>query len=258
MFNTGTEPSPHPPLQVVTPPLHVASPPLPRENQENKEESIELEPLKLEMAERQREELTNLVQRVFVLPGHAAPRTVVLLATEPGNGCSWICSRAAQILASQVRGPICVVDANLRAPALHHYFGVETHHGLSEAIEATEPIRDFVRPLGGENLWFLSSGANSKNALITLGSDPIRLRLAELQQYFEYVLIDGPALSLGNDGIMLGRAAEGIVLVLKANASRREPARNAVQELQSAGARVLGVVLNQRTFPIPQAIYSKL
>jgi Mrp family chromosome partitioning ATPase len=79
-----------------------------------------------------------------------------------------------------------------------------------------------------------------------------------LRQYFEYVLIDAPALNLGNDGIMLSQAAEGVVLVLKANASRREAARVAVQELQDAGGRVLGAVLNQRTFPIPQAIYSKL
>jgi Mrp family chromosome partitioning ATPase len=86
----------------------------------------------------------------------------------------------------------------------------------------------------------------------------MRQRLAELRKYFEYVLIDAPALTPGNDGIMLGRAAEGVVLVLKANASRREAARKAVQDLQNAGARILGAVLNQRTFPIPQAIYSKL
>ena len=86
----------------------------------------------------------------------------------------------------------------------------------------------------------------------------MRLRLAELRQYFKYVLIDSPALSLGNEGIGLGRAAEGVVLVLKANSSRREAARKAVQDLQNAGVRILGAVLNQRTFPIPQAIYNKL
>jgi len=49
-----------------------------------------------------------------------------------------------------------------------------------------------------------------------------------------------------------------VVLVLKANSSRREAARKAVQDLQNAGARILGAILNQRTFPIPQAIYTKL
>jgi Mrp family chromosome partitioning ATPase len=45
---------------------------------------------------------------------------------------------------------------------------------------------------------------------------------------------------------------------LKANSSRKETARGAVRELQAAKVRVLGAVLNQRTFPIPQSIYSKL
>ena len=87
----------------------------------------------------------------------------------------------------------------------------------------------------------------------------MRLRLAELRQYFEHVLIDAPALSLGSEGIALGRAAEGVVLVLKANASRREAARKAVQDLQKRGVAHPGSDLfNQRTFPIPQAIYTKL
>jgi Mrp family chromosome partitioning ATPase len=46
--------------------------------------------------------------------------------------------------------------------------------------------------------------------------------------------------------------------MLKANSSRREIARKAVQDLQAANVRVLGAVLNQRTFPIPEALYKKL
>ena len=248
MFDTGTELSPLPVPHVVSQPLR----------RESEEKQIEVQPLELEMEEKQRDEVMTFVQQVFLMPGAEAPRTVVLTGTESGNGCSWICCRAAEILASQVKGPICVVDANLRSPRLHQLFGVENHHGLSDALKATESICNFVCPLGRQNLWLLSCGANLLNSHSLLISDPMRIRLAELRKYFEYVLIDAPALSLGSDGIVLGRAAEGVVLVLKANASRREPARKAVQDLQNAGARILGAVLNQRTFPIPQAIYTKL
>jgi Mrp family chromosome partitioning ATPase len=248
MFDTGTEMSPLPPPQVASLLLQ----------QESEGKPIQLQPLKLEMEEKQRDEVMKFVQRVFLMPGAEAPRTVVLTATEPGNGCSWICCRAAEILASQVKGPICVVDANLRSPRLHQYFGVENHHGLSDALKATESIRNFVSQLGRQNLWLLSCGANATKSNSLLISDPMRIRLAELRQYFEYVLVDAPALSLGSEGMVLSRAAEGVVLVLKANSSRREAARKAVQDLQNAGARILGAVLNQRTFPIPQAIYTKL
>src|SRR5579864_9134597 len=56
--------------------------------------------LKLEPGEQ--EQLTKLVQRVFLLPGADASRVVVFTASESGNGCSWVCARVAETLAAQV------------------------------------------------------------------------------------------------------------------------------------------------------------
>jgi Mrp family chromosome partitioning ATPase len=91
-----------------------------------------------------------------------------------------------------------------------------------------------------------------------LSSERMRQRIAELRAEFEYVLIDTPAIGSSNDATVLGSATDGLVLVLKANSSRRESARGAIHDLRAAKVRVLGAVLNQRTFPIPQAIYDKL
>ncbi|MGA8619851.1 MAG: hypothetical protein WB660_15195, partial [Candidatus Sulfotelmatobacter sp.] len=95
--------------------------------QESNRESV-APPAELEMEENQRDEIMKFMQHVFLMPGAEAPRTVALAGTEPQNGCSWICCRAAAILASQVKGPICIVDANLRSPGLHQMLGVENHH----------------------------------------------------------------------------------------------------------------------------------
>jgi Mrp family chromosome partitioning ATPase len=65
-------------------------------------------------------------------------------------------------------------------------------------------------------------------------------------------------MNVSNDGIALGSSSDGIIVVLKANTSRRETARQALQEIQNAKTRVIGAVLNQRTFPIPDSIYKKL
>lgn len=68
------------------------------------------------------EEFTKLVQRLFIMPGNDSPRSVVFTATERGNGCSWVTARVADVLASQVSGSVCLVDANLRRPGLHEQF----------------------------------------------------------------------------------------------------------------------------------------
>jgi len=82
--------------------------------------------------------------------------------------------------------------------------------------------------------------------------------MTELRTQFDYVLIDTPAIASSNDATVLGSSTDGLVMVLKANSSRRESARGAIHDLRAAKVKVLGAVLNQRTFPIPQAIYDKL
>jgi Mrp family chromosome partitioning ATPase len=219
---------------------------------------LEMQPLQLKMEDGQRDEIYKLVQRVFLVPGAARSRLVVVSAMESGNGCSWLCARMGEVLASQVSGTVCVVDANLRAPGLHREFGVSNHYGLTDALRVPDPIRRFVTSLSRPNLWLLSCGAEVEGMQTMVGSERMRALLPELQREFDYVLVDAPPMDAGDDGVMLGRSSDGIVLVLRAHSSRRESARKAVRDLEVANVRVLGAVLNHRTFPVPEKIYRKL
>jgi protein-tyrosine kinase len=212
--------------------------------------------LKLEPGEQ--EQLTKLVQRAFLLPGAEAPRVVVFTASESGNGCSWVCARVAETLAAQVTGAVCLVDANLRNPGLHRQFGVENHHGLADALRGRDPIRSFARSWSRPNLWLISCGSSPETCVPALGSELMRQKLAELRSEAAYVLVDAAGMNVSNDAVALGSAADGVVVVLKANSSRRQTARKAVQDMQAANVRIVGAVLNQRTFPIPESIYNRL
>jgi Mrp family chromosome partitioning ATPase len=151
-----------------------------------------------------------------------------------------------------------MVDANLRRPGLHQQFSADNNFGLSDALLRPDPVRSFARTVGRQNLWMVSAGSNTAEGQNLLATDRMRLRMSELRAEFDYVLVDVAALGEANDAVVLGSGSDGIVLVLKANSSRRESARKATQDLQNAKARVLGAVLNQRTFPIPESIYKKL
>lgn len=205
-----------------------------------------------------REEITKLVQRLFLIPGPAAPRQVVFAGTEPGNGCSWICAHAADILAAQVRGSVCLVDCDLRLPTLHEEFHVANHYGLADALQGTEPIRQFVQQLSQPNLWLLSCGSQTEDSPQLLTLERMRKRMYELRSEFDYVLLDTAPLSSSNHGVLLGSWCDGVTLVLKENFSNRIAARKALKELEAARTTVLGAVLNQRTFPIPDSIYRRL
>ena len=187
-----------------------------------------------------------------------SPRIVVFTGLDAGSGATSLCSRAGELLASKTTGSVCLVDANLRHPALHRVFGVENQLGLVDALLEVGTINSFARPLEKQRLWLVSGGTEVPDAHTLLASERLAGYISELRQNFDYVLIDSPAASLYTDSLVLGAITDGVALVLKANVSRRATASKIVGDFAGAGVRVLGAVLNQRTFPVPSAIYSWL
>jgi len=204
-----------------------------------------------------REESLKLVQSVFLLNG-AAHRVVLFAGVESGNGCSRICVEAAEALANNATGAVCVVDANFRTPSLPDSFGTSNHYGLSDALRKDGPVRHFAKGLQPRNLWLLSCGSAASTSTGLLNSERMKSRVQELRQEFDYVLFDAPPLGAYADAIALGQLADGVVLVLEAHSTKREAAVRVAESLRGANVKILGAVLNKRTFPIPEPLYQLL
>jgi Mrp family chromosome partitioning ATPase len=155
-------------------------------------------------------------------------------------------------------GSVCLVDANLRAPSLPEFFGVTNHHGLVDSLRQNGSVRGYAKNLQPENLWLLSCGSLAADSSLLLNSEPMKARITELRKEFDYVLIDSPPLNTYSDGMVLGQLADGAVLVLEANVTRREVTLKVAADLRAAHIKILGAVLNKRTFAIPEALYRRL
>jgi Mrp family chromosome partitioning ATPase len=150
------------------------------------------------------------------------------------------------------------VDANFRNPSLSSFTGVPDDKGLADSLSREGGIRSFAKQLTPSNLWLLSAGDLAPESAGLLNSEALKMRVQELRAEFDYVLIDAPALNLYSDAIALGRTADGVVVVLQADATRRESALKGLQSLRDAQIQILGAVLNRRTFPIPEFVYRRL
>ncbi|PYV44658.1 MAG: hypothetical protein DMG06_05455 [Acidobacteria bacterium] len=218
---------------------------------------------RLNLGDLTREEEMKLVQRVFLLPGPEAPRMTAFTSVEPGNGCSRVCARASEILATLVTGSVCIVDANLRSPSLHRYFGVANSRGLTEAALQfgslqNGSLQNYVQQLPGRRLYVLPCGSFPLDHHVLLTSEGLRSVLKKLRSQFDYVLVDTPPINHYADVTLLGQCVDGIVLVMEANSTRREAARKAKDSLDAAKLHLLAAVLNKRTYPIPGFLYQKL
>jgi capsular exopolysaccharide synthesis family protein len=224
----------------------------------NRKSQIHVNGAPLNLDKVTREESLKLVQRVFLQSGVEPPRTVVFAGINHQNGCSQICAQTADILARNVSGSVCLVEANLRTPALPAFFDTTNHYGLTDALLKEDSIRNYAKQMSVSNLWLLSSGSMPSGSAVVLNSDRMKSRLAELRKEFEFLLIDAPPLSEYSDAVGLAQLADGLVLVLEANSTRREAALRVTENLSAAHVRVLGAVLNKRTFPIPGLLYNRL
>jgi succinoglycan biosynthesis transport protein ExoP len=205
-----------------------------------------------------REEALKLVQRLFLTPDKAAPKAVLFASIDSSTGCNWLCVIVARLLAQRVPGSVCLVDGNFRTPSLPETLGLSCDHGLIDSLQQGGSIRGFVKPVGSENLAVLPAGANRQDATLLLNSDCMKERFSELRREFDYVVVNAPPLNAFADGIVLGRLVDGVVLVLEANATRREAAVRVAESLKAMKIPILGAVLNNRTFPIPAAVYKRL
>ena len=202
------------------------------------------------------DEVCRLVERLFLLDA-GAPRVLVFSSVERSAGCTWMAAHCAQVLATQIKRSVCLVDANLPFPALHSVFGVDNGHGFAEALSHSQLLAKCATQLNPRNLWLLPSGRASAHDTV-VDIDSLRGCMRQLREQFDYAIIDAPPWNLHSHAAVLGSAADGIVLVLKANCSRRGATQKLVAEMKAVNVRLLGAVLNQRTFPIPQAIYERL
>jgi protein-tyrosine kinase len=203
-------------------------------------------------------EEAELVQRVFLLPVHEVPRVVVFCGVGPVDGAGAICARAGQNLASQTGSAVCVVEGDFHSSSLHQYFGVDNAQGLTDAVLESGPIRNFVHSLPGGNLSVLSGGSRCRDVQTLWKSERLRSRIAELRREFSYVLIYCPPVSQCADAVLLGQIADGVILILESMVTRRETARAAKENLASANVKILGAVLNNHSFSIPENLYRRL
>jgi receptor protein-tyrosine kinase len=193
------------------------------------------------------EEMLRLVQRLFLSTNKAdEPRQVVFCGIGKENGSSSVCTNAGKTLAAQSSRSVCVVDANLRSS-----------HPLNASRNKPATVREQCLNVS-ENFWFAGPELLTDEGGGLASASVLRETFAELRRLFEFVLIDAPGADVSGYAAILGQVSQGTVLVIDAESTRRITARKAKESLEAARVRLLGTVLNGRSFPIPKKLYNWL
>jgi len=172
----------------------------------------------------------------------------VLAVTSPGSheGKTLTTINLAISLAMEVGYTVLLVDADLRHPDVHNYFGLEPEYGLSDYLMSDKPIAELLlKPAGIQGLVILPGGKPLPNSVEMLNSPKMSRLVEELKTRYpsRIVLFDLPPLLATADAIAFAPYVDAALLVLEEGKTPMQDAQRATELLKDT--HLIGVVLNK-------------
>lgn len=172
------------------------------------------------------------------------PRAIGVTSCAGGEGASTVAANLA-ISAARTGCRVLLVDANIASPAVARALHVSPRPGLAELLSGEAEPEEAVHPTGVPNLFAIPAGPALDDD--ATGCDWSRLseNVELLVKRYDLVIFDLPPADELSPAAVIASVLDGAVLVVEADRTCGQAALRAKRQLQSGGAKLLGVVLNK-------------
>jgi len=202
-------------------------------------EVITLERPESEMADAYRSLRTALLLSTAGTP----PQVLLITSSVPREGKTTTSVNTAVVFAQNNRR-VLLVDGDLRRADLYRCFNFPHNGGLSAALVGEDPAKFYISHPDLPSLTILPAGNRPPKPPDLLDSDRMRELIALWRQEFGQVIIDAPPLIGLSDAVILATMADTVVLVVRANQSRRHEVCRSQEILANVNANVSGAIIN--------------
>jgi len=182
--------------------------------------------------------------RTNLLYSSVDKQSEAVLVTSPGpsEGKSTTCANLGVVMAQTGKSTL-IIDCDFRRPTMHKLFKLRNFRGVTNIVMGEcSPQEVWQEPL--EGLKIIPVGQIPPNPAELLSSRSFAQFLEQVRKQFDYVLIDAPPTSIVTDPAIIATHADGVLLVLDAQNTRKSSLIKAVRSIEAVGAKVLGTVLN--------------
>lgn len=199
------------------------------------------------------EKYQKLRGNLFTGPEKAKIKTLLVVGSTHGEGATTTSTLLASVVARANHSRVLLVDANLRTPSLAEVFHLtDDPRGLTDLMsDSSTPLDELVQPTQFINLSVITSGRPVPSPSYLFDGDAIERVLQTLRERFDFVIIDGAPIRDYSDSYFLCSKVDGTAIVVEAEKTPMDTARNTKRQLERSGARVLGVILNKKRNYIP-------
>lgn len=179
-------------------------------------------------------------------------KVLLCMSTQPGEGKT-ICSCGLAISCAQSGQKTLLIDFDMRRPRLARIFEKKhtDFHSLPHTLAKADPslFETLPTPSGVENLDVVFAKASSEISPANLmGSGAIVEFFTWVRENYDRVIIDSPPFGIVGDVMVLASLADAVMIMCCPDRTRFQPIKHAARYLTEAGARVIGVIVNDVDF----------
>lgn len=190
------------------------------------------------------DQIRTLVQQLFFRQKVKPVRHVGFAAVEASMETAPLCIEVARVLAEDNRYDVGLIDACGESATL------QTKLQIAPPNHAED-----IWPIA-PRLWMVPRQSWLPEGCGQRISEQKLLRLRELTAEFDFSILSCAPVSWLTASV--GQICDGLVLVLTANTTRRLVVTHIKNQLNKAEVPLLGTVLAERCFPVPEGLYRSL
>lgn len=172
-------------------------------------------------------------------------KTLLVTSAGPSEGKTTIAVNLSAAMAQGER-KVVLIDSDLRRPSIHRYLGIANRKGLTDLFRDQIKLPGAITTWGEPRIAIITSGGLPPNPTELLGSEKMGAILDELKERSDIIILDAPP-AIVADPIVLSAKVDAVLLIVEPGKTRIGAIQVLLEQLQRAGARVVGVVLNPIT-----------
>jgi capsular exopolysaccharide synthesis family protein len=190
-----------------------------------------------------REAYRTIRSQVMLSRAGEPPKHLLITSALPGEGKTITAVNTATTFAHKGRR-VLLIDADLRKGRCHELLRCRGQDGLAEVLTGQVSVGDVIADTGVANLFFLRAGDIPPDPPELLGSVRMQQLLVDLGSCYDHIIVDSAPVLPVSDSVALSTYVDG-VMIIAGRATSKHLVRRACVRINAAGAKVLGIVLNQ-------------
>ncbi len=185
-------------------------------------------------------------------------RSIMVTSASRGEGKSVTAANLAVTIAGEKDKKVLLINADMRSPSIEKLLCLEPAKGLNHYLRGDAQLSEIIMPTRVDSLAVLPAPAPVDNPTEILSSPKMKELIALLQDNFNCLIIDTPAIMPYADARIIGPLVDGVLLVVEARRTRREVVWRTQEQINSIKANLLGIVLTKVEYYIPEYIHRHL